>query len=142
MGASEARRVLSPLPGTQGFPEDQTSNPSPGIMLLNAGPFATHRTRPGDRKATSDGILVSLHVGLTRRRQELWESWQAPHLSLPQLKFSKGQEGHLHGTTQDRGALKQGGEASMGNCGQGPYKKENSVSRNARCQLESADPSG
>lgn len=30
----------------------------------------------------------------------------------------------------------------MGNCGQGPYKKENSVSRNTRLQLESADPSG
>lgn len=50
VGAAEARRALFCLPGTQGFPEVQTSNPSPGSMVPNAGPLATHRARPGDRR--------------------------------------------------------------------------------------------
>lgn len=63
---------------------------------------------------------------------------------LPQTKFSKRQKGHLHSRTGKGGVLEQGGgeEASVGNCGQGPYKNENSISKNRRCQLESADPSG
>lgn len=71
------------------------------------------------------------------------ESWLVPHLSLPQGKFSERQkEAHLCSGTGKGGALEQGGErqeASMGNCGQGLDKNEKSVSRNRRCQLESAD---
>lgn len=65
-------------------------------------------------------------------------------LSLPPLKFLEGQKGHFHGRTGKGGALEQGGrgEALVGNCGQGSYRNEDSVSRNRRCQLESADLSG
>lgn len=64
---------------------------------------------------------------------------------LAQTKFPKRQKGHLQSRTGKGGVLEQGGgggEASVGNCGQGPYKNENSISKNRRCQLESADPSG
>lgn len=123
--------------------EIQTSDLRPGKLVLNTGLLATHRSKASCH-ITLDCMCVSrLCLELTRRCQELEESWSVPHLSLPQLKFSERQKGHPCSEAGKGGALEQGGEreeASMGNCGQDPYKNEKSVSRNRRYQLESADP--
>lgn len=123
--------------------EIQISDLRPGNLVLSTGLLVTHRSK-ANRKITLDCICVSLLcLELTGRCQELEESWPVPHLSLPQFKFSERQKGHLCSGTGKGGALEQGGkreEASMGNCGQGPYKNKKSVSRNRRCQLESAHP--
>lgn len=123
--------------------EIQTSDLRPGNLVLDTGLLATHRSKASCH-ITLDCMCVSrLCLALTRRCQELEERWSVPHLSLPQLKFSERQKGHPCSEAGKEGALEQGGdreEASMGNCGQDPYKNEKSVSRNRRCQLESADP--
>lgn len=123
--------------------EIQTSDLRPGNLGLNTHLLVTRRSE-ASRHITLDRICVSLLcLELTRRCQELEESWLVLHPSRSQLKFSERQKDHLRSGTGKGGALEQGGEreeASMGNCGQGPYKNEKSVSRNRRCQLESADP--
>lgn len=90
--------------------EVQTSDLTLPNLVPNAGPLVTHRSKASGQ-ITLDCFCVSLLcLELTRRCQELQESWQAPHLSLPQLKFSKGQKGHLHSRPGKGGALQQAGE--------------------------------
>lgn len=140
------RTLSSVSPGNLGHGvkrphEVHTSNLSPGNLVCNAGPLATHRERPAERSPWTASVSL-LCLKLAKRCQELKESWQAPQLSLPRSKFSERQKGSSPQQNRKRRGSGTRRRGTNGKWGQGPYMNKKSVSRSRRCQLESADPSG